>query len=378
MRTFRIAYTGDFLNPEGKPAHGDVGTSEFDAVPFIQYHFIKELAPNPDDPTYYDRLYSLEVKPEYIEDVDALIVLRPWIKPEVFANGADNLTVIGRFGVGYDKIDADALTANDVALFNAPDALTHSTGSSAFLFMLALSKRLKDQERITREGRWDLQAAVQGSDLPGKTLGIIGLGNTGRELARLAGPWNMRILAYSPKADPAQAAALNVKLVGLDELLRESDFVSFHCRLLPETRGFFRAREFRLMKPTAYLINVGRGELLDEHALIETLREKRIAGAGLDVFEHEPLPLSSPLLQLDNVIVTPHWLPATKDTTPLVARVMVDGMLRAAQGLIPDTVCNPEVLERPGFKKKLARFNENQSYPSPPAPLPIGEGGEEI
>ncbi len=348
------------MNPEGKPAHGDVGNSIFDTIPYIRYHFIQELAPNPNDPTYYDRLYSLEVTSEFIKDIAGLICLRPWIKPHVFENGAENLTVIGRFGVGYDKIDVDALTANDVALFNAPDGLTHSTGSSAFLFILALSKRLKDQERITREGRWDLQSAVQGSDLPGKTLGIIGLGNTGRELARLAGPWNMRILAYSPKADPAQAAALNVKLVGLDELLRESDFLSFHCRLLPETRGFFRARELSLMKPTAYLINVGRGELLDEDALIEALREKRIAGAGLDVFEHEPLPLTSPLLELDNVIVTPHWLPATKDTTPLIARVMAEGMVRAAQGLVPETVCNPEVLERPGFKKKLARFNENR------------------
>lgn len=360
MRTFRIAYTGDFLNAEGQPAHGPIGQDELNKVPYIEHHFIQDLAPTFDDPTYYDRLYSLEVKPEHIKDIDGLIVLRPWVKPDVFVNGAENLTIIGRYGVGYDKIDTDALTANDVAMFNAPDALTHSTASSAFLFMLALAKRLTDQERITREGRWDLQAAVQGQDLPGKTLGIIGLGNTGRELARLSGAWGMRVIAFSPKADPKVAASLNVDLVGLDDLLKQSDFVSFHCRLLPETRGFFRARELGLMKPTAYLINVGRGELLDEHALIEWLREKRIAGAGLDVYEHEPLPLSSPLLKLDNVILTPHWLPATKDTTPLVASVIVEGMLKTAQGYIPDTVVNPEVLERPGFQKKLARFVENR------------------
>lgn len=247
MRTFRIGYTGDFLNEQGQPAHGDVGVKAFDAIPYIQHHFIKELAPTPNDPTYYDRLYSLEVKSEYIAELDGLIVLRPWIKAEAFANGAENLTMIGRYGVGYDKIDIAALTANNVAMFNAPDGLTHSTASSAFLFMLALSKRLKDQERITRAGRWDLQADVQGSDLPGRTLGIIGLGNTGRELARLSTAWNMRVIAYSPKADPAQAAALNVELVGLDELLQQSDFVSFHCRLNAQTRGFFREREFALM-----------------------------------------------------------------------------------------------------------------------------------
>lgn len=360
MRTFRIGYTGDFLNEQGQPAHGDVGLRAFDAVPYISFHFIKELAPTPNDPTYYDRLYSLEIKPEYIADLDGLIVLRPWIKAEAFANGAENLTMIGRYGVGYDKIDIEALTENNVAMFNAPDGLTHSTASSAFLFMLALSKRLKDQERITRAGRWDLQADVQGSDLPGRTLGIIGLGNTGRELARLSTAWNMRVIAYSPKADPAQAAALNVELVGLDELLRQSDFVSFHCRLTPQTRGFFGEREFALMKPSAYLVNVGRGELVDEEAMVQWLREKRIAGAGLDVFEHEPLPIDHPILALDNVIVTPHWLPATKDTTPLIAKVMVEGMTRAAQGLVPDTVVNPEVLERKGFQDKLKRFAENQ------------------
>lgn len=360
MRTFRIAYTGDFLNIEGQPAHGPVGQDEFDQVPYIKYHFIKDLAPRADDPTYWDKLYSLQVQAEHIKDVDGLIVLRPWVKPEVFANGAENLTVIGRFGVGYDKIDTDALTANDIALFNAPDGLTHSTASSAFLFMLALAKRLTDQERITRQGRWDLQTAVQGQDLPGKTLGIIGLGHTGRELARLSDAWGMRVIAYSPKADPAVAKSLNVELVGLDDLLKQSDFISFHCRLVPETRGFFRERELSLMKPTAYLINVGRGELIDEDALARFLREKRIAGAGLDVFEHEPLPLSSPLLELDNVILTPHWLPATKDTTPLVGGVIVQGMLRAAQGYVPETVANREVLEREGFQKKLARFQENR------------------
>lgn len=361
MRIFRVGFTGDFLNERGETPSGDIGQRALNAAPFIQADFIRELAPSPNDPTYYDRFYSLQVQSNHIANLNGLIILRPWLQAEALARGADNLVVVGRFGVGCDKIDIEGCTAHDVALFNAPDSLTHSTASAAFLFMLALSKRLTAQQAITRRGRWDLQFEAQGSDLPGKTLGIIGLGNTGRELARLASPWRMRLLAYSPHAAPQQAAECSVELVGLDELLRESDFVSFHCRLTPATRGFFRARELSLMKPTAYLINVARGELLDQAALVACLRERRIAGAGLDVYEHEPLAPDDPLIHLDNVILTPHWLPATRETTPLAARAISHGMLRAAQGLVPETVVNRDVLERAGFQAKLARFAENRT-----------------
>ena len=149
--------------------------------------------------------------------------------------------MIGRSGAGYDKIDLDACTEHGVAVFNAPMALNHSTASSALLFMLALAKRLPDQERITRQGRWDRQAAVMGSEIQGRTLGIVGLGHSGRELARLVAPFSMRILAFSPHADPAAAQSLGVRLTSLEEVLRESDFVSLHCRLTAETRGLIGA-----------------------------------------------------------------------------------------------------------------------------------------
>ncbi len=124
----------------------------------------------------------------------------PGSRRRAFANGADNLVVIGRAGAGTDKIDMDACTANDVAVFNAPDALTHATASSAFLLMLALAKRLPEQEKLARTGRWDLQTVTMGADLPGRMLGIVGLGASGRELARLARPWGMEVIAYSPRA----------------------------------------------------------------------------------------------------------------------------------------------------------------------------------
>ena len=175
-----------------------------------------------------------------------------------------------------------------------------------------------------------------GSEIQGRTLGIVGLGHSGRELARLVAPFAMRILAFSPHADPAAAHSLGVRLTSLEEVLRESDFVSLHCRLTGETRGLIGAAQMALMKPTAYFINVGRGELVDQGALVTALRDRRIAGAGLDVFDVEPLPLGDPLLGLDNVILTPHWSASTWDVWRATGAAMADGMLKAARGERPD------------------------------------------
>src|SRR5262249_11462881 len=363
VQTFSVALTGDFLNEDGVSAYGDISLGLLEDDPRISYHFLTEQRPRRDDPGYWQRFYSLGVKPEHLAGVNGLVVLRPWVKRGTFVNGAEDLVVIGRSGTGYDKIDVPACTENDVALFNAPLALNHPTASSALLFMLALAKKLPQQERITRAGRWDLQASVLGGELQGRTLGIIGLGHSGRELARLVAPFDMRLLAYSPAADPAQAAALGVRLTGLDELLPEADFVSLHCRLSDETRGLLGRAQLALLKPTAYLVNVARGELIDQPALVGVLRERNIAAAALDVFATEPLSADDPLLALDNVIVTPHWNASTVDVWRATGRAMAEGMLRAATGQVPENVVNPEVLTRPEFQRKLARFAENRKAP---------------
>ena len=236
-----------------------------------------------------------------------------------------------------------------MAVFNAPTALNHSTASAALLFMLALAKRLPDQERIVRQGHWDQQAAVLGSEIQGRTLGIVGLGRTGRELVRLVAPFAMRILAYSPHADPAVARSLGVELTSLEEVFAGSDFVSLHCRLTAATRRLIGAPQLALMKPTAFLINVARGELVDQQALVAALRDRKIAGAGLDVFDVEPLPWDDPLVGLDNVILTPHWLASTSEVWQATGEAMAEGMLRAARGERPDNVLNPEVFMQPSF-----------------------------
>jgi phosphoglycerate dehydrogenase-like enzyme len=298
----------------------------------------------------------MEVQPQHIVQVDGLIVLRPWVKKATFALGADSLVVIGRSGAGYDKIDVEACTENDVALFNAPHGLHHATASSAMLFMLALVKRLPEQERVARTGDWRQQPKIMGSELLGRTLGIVGLGNSGRELARLVAPFQMTVLAYSEHTDPSEAGELGVRLVPLDELLRSADIVSLHSRLTPASRGMIGAAQLALLKPTAFFVNVARGELVDQAALVTLLRERRIAGAALDVFEHEPLAADDPLTSLDNVILTPHWNASTSDVWRATGRAMALGMLRAARGELPDNIVNREVLDRQRFIDKLRRF----------------------
>lgn len=364
MRTFRLAISGDILNERGEDACGGLPLDRLNAASQIQYRFTYSHAPKPGDAAYWNRFYSLEIAPSDLlwdgdHGIDGLILLRPWLKRSVIEGAADRLVVVGRSGAGYDKVDVEACTDCDVALFNAPLALNHPTASTALLFMLALAKRLPQQERITRAGRWDLQTAELGDEILGRTLGIIGFGHSGRELARLVAPFEMRILTYSPHADPEQAAALNVARVPLEQLLRESDFVSVHARPRPENHHLIGAAQLRLMKPTAYFVNIARGELVDQIALVDVLTNRRIAGAALDVFEVEPLPVNDPLIQLDNVILTPHWSASTRDVWRATGRAMVDGMLRAACGEIPADVVNRDVLTRPGFVAKLARFRAN-------------------
>jgi phosphoglycerate dehydrogenase-like enzyme len=361
VRTFRVAFTGDFLNEQGTSAYGDLNLGPLEKAPNVRFQFLMEQAPKAGDAAYWSRFYSLEVTPTEIGDADGLVVLRPWVKRPTIAAGAKELVVIGRSGAGYDKIDVNACTEHDVALFNAPLALNHSTGSSALMFMLALAKKLPQQQRVTRAGRWDLQATVMGSEIQGRTLGIVGLGHSGRELARLAAPFEMRVLAYSPHADPDQAAALGVLLTPLEEVLRESDFVSLHARLNPDNHRLIGREQLALMKPTAFFINVARGELLDQPALVDALRASKIAGAALDVYQREPLGVDDPLLELDNVILTPHWSASTTDVFAATSRAMTEGMLRASRGEVPENVVNREVLCRAGFQAKLAQFVENRT-----------------
>lgn len=222
--------------------------------------------------------------------------------------------------------------------------------------MIALAKRLADKDRLVRQGRWDVRGAYCGGEIYGKTLGIVGFGNTGSELARLVAPFAMRVLVFDPYVTAETAQRLGVEAVPLDDLLRQADFVCIHAKLTDETRGLIGARELALMKPTAYLINCARGPIVDQRALTAALRERRIAGAGLDVFETEPLPVDDLLLRLDNVMLSPHTAAHTRDLSIAMGEINSEQMLAVASGRPPRDVVNREVLDRPGFQAKLGRW----------------------
>jgi phosphoglycerate dehydrogenase-like enzyme len=344
---FQAAFTRDYVDDTGQLTYGDVGLHLLDESSLIEYRFLQE--------------YHQVVTPEQIADVDGLFVHYPHVTRQTFAQGAGRLTVVARCGAGYDRIDVQACTQADVALTNAPNALRFPSASSALMFILVLAKQLWMMDHVVREGRWDLRSEIQGIEPRGKTLGIVGLGNIGRELVRLVAPLDMRLLAYDPYVDPELARPLNVTLVSLETLLRESDFVSLHCLLTEETHGLIGGRELALMKPTAYLINMARGPVIDHEPLVQALSKRQIAGAGLDVFHLEPLPADDPLTQLDNVVLSPHWAAGTLDAFRDAGMANIKGMLQAAQGELPDHIVNREVIERPGFQAKLARFKNRSN-----------------
>jgi D-3-phosphoglycerate dehydrogenase len=215
--------------------------------------------------------------------------------------------------------------------------------------MLALAQKLLVKDKLTRAGRWAEKLDHIGMGLTGRTLGAIGIGNIGAEVFRLAAPFGMRHLAHDPYATPERARELGVELCDLDTLLRQSDFVSVMCPLEPRTRGMIGARELGLMKPSAYLINTARGPIVQEKALTEALVARQIAGAGLDVFEVEPTPADNPLLELDNVIVTPHGLCFTDECLTGLARSAFSAAAALARGTVPRYIVNPDALAHPAF-----------------------------
>jgi len=222
--------------------------------------------------------------------------------------------------------------------------------TNVITFVLCLAQKLFLKDRLTREGRWAEKTSHMGMGLTGRTLGLVGVGNIGAEVFRLAMPFEMKHIAYDPMVRPEQLRGLNVELVGsLDEVMRRSDFVSVNCPLSASTRGLIGAREIALMKPTAYIINTARGPIIQERALHEALAAGRIAGAGLDVFEVEPTPRDNPILALDNVIVTPHGLCFTDECFTGIARNTFEAVRALADGAAPKYVVNREALKHPAL-----------------------------
>jgi len=231
---------------------------------------------------------------------------------------APHLRVVARAGTGVDTIDVHAATRRGIAVMNAPGANTVSAGEHAMGLLLALVRRIPDAAAAMRRGDWD-RKRFEGTELRGKTMGVVGLGRIGGHVAQLARAFGMSVVAHDPYLLPERAAELGVPLLSLEDLLRTADVVTLHVALTDETHHLINAGRLRLMKPTAVLINTARGELVDEAALAEAVRAKRIGGAAIDVFSVEPLPADSPLRALDRVLLTPHLAASTAEAQERVA-----------------------------------------------------------
>jgi glyoxylate reductase len=256
------------------------------------------------------------------------------------------LKVVSNLAVGYDNIDLPAATRHKVAICNTPGVLTDATADMAFTLLMTAARRVSEAIDYVRAGKWETWSPtlLLGQEITGATLGIVGFGRIGKEMARRGIGFGMRLLAYDEYQDAAAAAEIGVTFAPLEQLLRESDFVSLHCTLTPQTRHLIGAAELAIMKPSAILINAARGPVVDTDALLTALRDGAIWAAGLDVTDPEPLPADHALLSLPNCVVVPHIASATIATRNEMARLAVENCLAVLTGKTPPFCVNPEVL----------------------------------
>ena len=276
---------------------------------------------------------------------DGLLVLLTDAVDAALLGSAPRLRGVSVMAVGHDNVDVPACTARGIAVCNTPDVLTETTADLCFAILMACARRLPEAQRAITEGRWAAWAPffMAGQDVWGATLGIVGLGRIGTAVARRARGFGMRILYASRSAHPLAEAETGARRTDLPALLAESDFVVLLAPLVPETRHLIGRPELWRMKPTAVLVNAGRGPLVDEEALAAALRERRIWGAALDVFEREPLPADHPLLGLPNVVAVPHIGSASVATRTAMARLAAENLAAVLSGGRPKACVNPEV-----------------------------------
>jgi len=283
------------------------------------------LAERLDEPYLIDR----------VRDIDGIILRANGRASRKVMESAPKLKVVGRHGVGVENIDLEAAAEKGIWVVNTPDANDASVAEHFFGLALMLSKMLKKGEVALREGRFEARYQYIGNELHGKTLGILGFGRIGKTVARMGYKgFEMKILYYDTVRYKEVEEEVKASKVSLDELLSQSDYVSINLPMLPETKGLVGEREFSLMKPTAFIINVARGPVWDEKALYRVLEERKIAGAGSDVFEIEPAAKDHPLFQLENFIGTPHMAAHTDEALRRMSRVAVD-IIRVLEGKKP-------------------------------------------
>jgi len=295
---------------------------------------------NPDD-----RVLAREELLAAVKGRDAVLCLLTDTIDAGVLDAAKGARVFANCAVGYNNIDVAAATARRIAVTNTPGVLTDATADLTWALLFAVARRIPEGDRYTRAGRFKGWAPMLmlGGDISGRTLGIIGAGRIGTAVALRSRGFRMRVLYFDKLQNEALEQAVDAQRVDLDTLLRESDFVSVHVNLDAATHHLIGARELAIMKPTAYLLNTSRGPVVDEKALVAALRERRIAGAGLDVFENEP-ELAPGLAGLDNAVIPPHVGSATIGTRTKMATLAATNLLAALRGERPPNIVNPEVM----------------------------------
>ena len=340
--TFRVGFSADFLDEERRPVFPDIGLSLLDSEANIAYEFLET--------------YSPEYAAHQLSGYDVVISL----KPRVTANsllGVKRLCAIGRCGVGYDNVDLTACTEHDIAVYITPGGVIRPMAESIVLFVLALSHNLVTKDRMVRQEQWKESTRKLGREPRDRTIGTIGLGNIAREAFRLLRNFGVgRFIAFDPIVEDSIFTSLATECASLEDLLRESDYVLINCPLTPKTRHLIGEAELSLMKSSAFLINTARGPIVNQWALTRALQAREIAGAALDVFEKEPLESDSPLLKLDNVILTSHSIGWTEELFRDMGRIECEQAINVSRGRPPASVVNREVLERPGFRNKLEAY----------------------
>ncbi|GHD47087.1 glyoxylate reductase [Mycetocola manganoxydans] len=333
---YLVAVTADVVRPDGSSVHGDLG---FDRLTKrgIDWSVLPGDAP--------------VLPPAYFDDVDAVLVMGHTHFDAETVDRTPRLRHIARFGAGFETVDLDACTRAGVVVTNTPTAIKRTLSTAAVTMILGLLHNVVPKDRMVRESRWEDREHFRGVGLEGRTLGIVGFGSVGADVALLMQNFDMTILGTNRSGTSEAADRLGVDLVSLDELLERSDVVLLTAALTPETTGMIDASALAKMKASAFLVNVGRGKLVDTDALRDALLTGEIAGAGLDVFDPEPLLADDPILGLDNVLLSPHALGWTDQFTSTAA---LDAIVAIAEGAMPDSVLNPEVFETEAWRRKVA------------------------
>ncbi len=337
---FNVGLSADLSDGKGGFSWGDIA---IDVLGTLPWNFLADPGKN--------------FTPEIVSGYDAIAFAGPGVIPGSFGKPEDSPILLARFGVGYDAIDLSECTRAGVALTITPDGSKKPVATAALLMVLSTMHRLHAKEALARTDSWKERLSNGlGQGLTGKTVGTVGFGNIGSEFFRLIQPFDCQRLSFDPWKTQSDADPFDVTLVKLEELLRRCDVVVVLATLTPETHHLINEKNLTFMKSSAVLINISRGPIIEESALIKALESGTIRGAGLDVFETEPPAADNPLLAMENVIVTPHNIAWTDELALGMGRSAFGSIQSISTGKLPEFIVNREVLDTPQFKNKLNRL----------------------